>query len=267
MSAYDLVVFDEAHKLAAVTENHRIRKTRRYELAEALAGGGVPADRDVSESRGASVGRGVSSDRRAPADSTTPADRFAGLGWSARHLLHAAGAASTASTGRTSSTSTVPRTTLPIPPASVTPTSATPAPVAPAPVTPAPTPASGTRATKTRCGDRRYRRGAAAGDRYARRLDHACAPARRVGPRIEVREAARGARRPAPRGSARGPADGKPAPWFRKPRGHGGGKAMRRRKSVRECAAHQWSSSVMVFALSEPSGVWHISRCRRPPVA
>ena len=55
--AYDLVVFDEAHKLAAVTENHRIRKTRRYELAEALAGGGVPAD------------------------------RFAGLGWSARHLL------------------------------------------------------------------------------------------------------------------------------------------------------------------------------------
>ena len=55
--SFDLVVFDESHKLAAVTENHRIRKTRRYELAEALAGGGVPAD------------------------------CFAGLGWPARHLL------------------------------------------------------------------------------------------------------------------------------------------------------------------------------------
>ena len=46
--AYDLVVFDEAHKLAAVTENHRIRKTRRYALAEALAGDAVPMDQGVS---------------------------------------------------------------------------------------------------------------------------------------------------------------------------------------------------------------------------
>ena len=36
--AYDLVVFDEAHKLAALTQNNRTTKTRRYRLAEALAG-------------------------------------------------------------------------------------------------------------------------------------------------------------------------------------------------------------------------------------
>ena len=54
---YDLVVFDEAHKLSASTHNLRTRKSRRYELAEALAGGAKPAA------------------------------RFAGLGWSARHLL------------------------------------------------------------------------------------------------------------------------------------------------------------------------------------
>jgi len=54
---YDLVVFDEAHKLSAAAENRRIRKTRRYELAEALAG------------------------------CAAPAARFAGLGWAARHLL------------------------------------------------------------------------------------------------------------------------------------------------------------------------------------
>ena len=56
-AAYDLVVFDEAHKLAASQDEHRVRKTRRYELAEALAGCCVPAE------------------------------RFAGLTWSARHLL------------------------------------------------------------------------------------------------------------------------------------------------------------------------------------
>ena len=54
---YELVVFDEAHKLSATTEHHRVRKRRRYELAEALAGA-VPAE-----------------------------NRFAGLGWAARHLL------------------------------------------------------------------------------------------------------------------------------------------------------------------------------------
>ncbi len=35
---YDLVVFDEAHKLSAHLEDGRMRKTRRYQLAEALAG-------------------------------------------------------------------------------------------------------------------------------------------------------------------------------------------------------------------------------------
>jgi hypothetical protein len=42
---YDLVIFDEAHKLAADREqNYRVRKTRRYRLAEALAG--IPAEDD-----------------------------------------------------------------------------------------------------------------------------------------------------------------------------------------------------------------------------
>ena len=54
---YDLVVFDEAHKLSATAEGGRIRKRRRYELAEALAG------------------------------CAAPDSRFAGLGWAARHLL------------------------------------------------------------------------------------------------------------------------------------------------------------------------------------
>ena len=35
---YDLVVFDEAHKLSATNEGARTRKTQRYKLAEALAG-------------------------------------------------------------------------------------------------------------------------------------------------------------------------------------------------------------------------------------
>ena len=35
---------------------------------------------------------------------------------------------------------------------------------------------------------------------------------------------------------------------------------------TRSAVRLQRSSSVMIFALSEPSGVWHISRCRRPPV-
>ena len=54
---YDIAVFDEAHKLAAEADEHRVRKTRRYELAEALAG------------------------------CASPSSRFAGLGWGARHLL------------------------------------------------------------------------------------------------------------------------------------------------------------------------------------
>ena len=40
---YDMVVFDEAHKLAAATEKNRTTKTRRYQLAEALAGCAAPA--------------------------------------------------------------------------------------------------------------------------------------------------------------------------------------------------------------------------------
>ena len=54
---YDLVVFDEAHKLSVVEQQHGVRKRRRYELAEALAG------------------------------CAGPASRYAGLGWSAPHLL------------------------------------------------------------------------------------------------------------------------------------------------------------------------------------
>ena len=54
---YDLVVFDEAHKLSAITRNFRTEKTGRYKLAEALLGCGD--------------GRG----------------RFAELRWEARHRL------------------------------------------------------------------------------------------------------------------------------------------------------------------------------------
>ena len=55
--AYDLVVFDEAHKLAALTQNNRTTKTRRYRLAEALAG------------------------------CASPKSDYAGLPWRCRHLL------------------------------------------------------------------------------------------------------------------------------------------------------------------------------------
>ena len=54
---YELVVFDEAHKLSVHERGSRVEKTFLYELAEALAVGAVPAS------------------------------RFAGLGWTARHLL------------------------------------------------------------------------------------------------------------------------------------------------------------------------------------
>ena len=44
--AYDLVVFDEAHKLSANRQpDFRVRKTDRYKLAEALAGAEVEDDR------------------------------------------------------------------------------------------------------------------------------------------------------------------------------------------------------------------------------
>ena len=54
---YDLVVFDEAHKLSASSDGQRARKTRRYKLAEALAG------------------------------CPSPDPQYAGLGWAARHFL------------------------------------------------------------------------------------------------------------------------------------------------------------------------------------
>ena len=45
-AAYDLVVFDEAHKLAADRQpDFRVRKTDRYKLAEALAGAAVEDER------------------------------------------------------------------------------------------------------------------------------------------------------------------------------------------------------------------------------
>lgn len=57
ISSYDLVVFDEAHKLAATKQSSRVRKTQRYQLAEALAG--CPDSHNS----------------------------FRGLDWSARHIL------------------------------------------------------------------------------------------------------------------------------------------------------------------------------------
>ena len=54
---YDLVVFDEAHKLSVQQDRDGVDKTKRYRLAEALAG------------------------------CASPGTRFGALGWSARHLL------------------------------------------------------------------------------------------------------------------------------------------------------------------------------------
>ena len=67
VAPYDLVVFDEAHKLNASRTEHRVTKTRRYELAEALVGATVD---------GGSLGSNSSGDAR-----------FAGLAWAAKHLL------------------------------------------------------------------------------------------------------------------------------------------------------------------------------------
>ncbi|MDE0506827.1 MAG: SNF2-related protein, partial [Candidatus Poribacteria bacterium] len=45
---YDLVVFDEAHKLSAARQpDYRVRKTNRYKLAEAIAGAEVDGERWV----------------------------------------------------------------------------------------------------------------------------------------------------------------------------------------------------------------------------
>ena len=72
---YDLVVFDEAHKLSATSEGARTRKTQRYKLAEALAG----------------CSSGTSGRMRAPrgnghAGGSTEPD-WSSLKWSAHHLL------------------------------------------------------------------------------------------------------------------------------------------------------------------------------------
>ena len=67
VAPYDLVVFDEAHKLSASRTEHRETKTRRYRLAEALVGAAADGGRS---------------------DSNTSGDaRFAGLTWTAKHLL------------------------------------------------------------------------------------------------------------------------------------------------------------------------------------
>lgn len=82
---YDLVVFDEAHKLAASTDNGRTRKTRRYRLAEALAGcllarAGCPSPHASCPSQRAGG-------PPPHAGHPSPHARYSGLRWAARHLL------------------------------------------------------------------------------------------------------------------------------------------------------------------------------------
>ena len=74
VAPYDLVVFDEAHKLSASRTGGRVTRTRRYRLAEALAGGAA---------EGAATAEGGGSSANAPGGG----DPFAGLSWAARHLL------------------------------------------------------------------------------------------------------------------------------------------------------------------------------------
>ncbi len=72
---YDLVVFDEAHKLSATSEGARTRKTQRYKLAEALAGCSSGTPGRVRTPRGNGHRGG----------STEP--DWSSLKWSAHHLL------------------------------------------------------------------------------------------------------------------------------------------------------------------------------------
>ena len=67
VAPFDLVVFDEAHKLSASRTEHRVTRTQRYELAEALAG--------------------VTTNHVDPHSGGSDDVRFAGLTWAARHVL------------------------------------------------------------------------------------------------------------------------------------------------------------------------------------
>ncbi len=78
VAPYDLVVFDEAHKLAASRTGGRITRTRRYRLAEALAG--AVTDRGSAD-------RAASISNTADGDGGAAEGQFAGLAWAARHLL------------------------------------------------------------------------------------------------------------------------------------------------------------------------------------
>ena len=71
VAPYDLVVFDEAHKLAASRTGYRVTRTRRYRLAEALAGAATDGAASISNT----------------AAGTDDDSQLAGLAWAARHLL------------------------------------------------------------------------------------------------------------------------------------------------------------------------------------
>ena len=74
---YDLVVFDEAHKLSASRDGRRVRKTQRYKLAEALAGCYAAPRVSAASPSGSNPEAG-----RKPAEPD-----YSGLTWTARHLL------------------------------------------------------------------------------------------------------------------------------------------------------------------------------------
>ena len=67
VAPYDLVVFDEAHKLGASQSEHQVTKTQRYQLAEALAG---------ATTKLSGLDPNVAGDAR-----------FAGLSWDCKHFL------------------------------------------------------------------------------------------------------------------------------------------------------------------------------------
>ena len=88
VAPYDLVVFDEAHKLAASRTGPRVIRTRRYRLAEALAG--AATNRGVTDRAAtdrAVTDRAASISNTAAGTGASDDGRFAGLAWAARHLL------------------------------------------------------------------------------------------------------------------------------------------------------------------------------------